>query len=121
MRRPSFARWMIPEIAREGTVFGMQIDPLHIPESVSNGDWELSGDYIRVAQTIHVEDEIARFKGPVWLIHGDSDEAVPYQCALDALKLYEKAELVTVKDANHCFDDHLDEMADAICHFFRNE
>ena len=109
---------MIPEIAREGTVLGKEFDPRHIPDLAVTDEWELSGDYIRVAQTIHVEDEIERYDGLVLIIHGDADETVPYYYAQKAVKLYKNAKLITIHGDDHCFTRHQDEMADAIRLFF---
>lgn len=115
---PLSPAWMIPEIAREGNVLGTSFDPKHIPDMITSGSWELSGDYIRVAQTIHVEDEIERFEGPVLIIHGDADETIPFSYAEKAAKLYKNAELVPIHGDDHCFTKHLNEMADAVRAFF---
>ena len=117
---PLSPAWMIPEVAREGSILGTSFDPKHIPEKINSGDWELSGDYIRVAQTIHVEDEIARYEGPVLIIHGDEDEAVPYSDGEKAAKLYKNAKLVTIHGDDHCYTRHLNEVADALQSFFEN-
>ncbi|MCR5275899.1 MAG: alpha/beta hydrolase, partial [Clostridiales bacterium] len=76
---------------------------------------------VRVAQTIHVEDEIERYKGKVFLIHGDADETVPFEYAEKALALYEDAELVPIHGDDHCFTKHLDEMTEALTNFFKRE
>lgn len=54
---------MIPDGAREGNLLGITFDPQHIPDILENGNVVLSGDYVREAQTIHPEDEIARYEG----------------------------------------------------------
>ena len=118
---PLSPAWMIPEQAREGNVLGALYDPKHIPEKVASDSWELSGDYIRVAQTIHVKDEIARYEGPVVIIHGDADETVPYSYAEKAAELYKNATLIPIHGDDHCFTKHLDQMADAIRKFFAKE
>lgn len=116
---PMSPAWMIPEICRAGMVLGTTFDPMHIPEKASSPDgWWISGDYIRVAQTIHVEDEIDRFSKPVLIIHGDEDDTVPYFYAQKAEELYKNAKLVPIHGANHCFDDHLDELSEAVYTFF---
>ena len=115
---PLSPAWMIPETAREGTILGASFDPKHIPEIIDSGDWKISGDYIRVAQTIHVEDEIDRYDGPVLIIHGDEDEAVPYLYGEKAAKLYKNAKLITIHGDDHCYTRHLNEVADAIQSFF---
>ena len=60
---PLSPAWMIPENARAGEMLGTTVDPLNIPdEFVQDEENVLSGNYIRVAQTFHVEDEIERYQ-----------------------------------------------------------
>ncbi|MCR4939405.1 MAG: lysophospholipase [Treponemataceae bacterium] len=115
---PLSPAWCIPEGARQGNLLGLAFDPQHIPEKIAVGNVELSGDYARVAQTIHAEDEIARYHGPVLIIHGDEDEAVPFIFSVQAQKLYDKAQLVKIEGDDHCFTKHLDKMTAAIKDFF---
>ena len=115
---PVSPAWMIPEYARRGEFLGTKIDPVNIPdEFLQDNENRLSGNYVRVAQTIHVEDEIERYTGPVLIIHGDEDEAVPYEYGVKAASLYSDAKLVTVKGDDHCFNSHLDTVTDAIKEF----
>ncbi|MCR4654665.1 MAG: lysophospholipase [Lachnospiraceae bacterium] len=118
---PLSPSWMVPEFSRKGTVRGVSFDPKHIPESISSDYWELDGDYYRVAQTIHVEDEIERYEGPVYIIHGDRDETVPFSYSEEALKLYRNASLIPVRGGDHCFKGHLNEMSDALKELFIKE
>lgn len=115
---PLSPAWMIPGGAREGTLLGTDFDPLHIPEVLHGWDLDLDGDYVRVAQTIHVEDEIERYTGPVLVVHGDADETVPYSYGVKAAELYKDAVLSTVKGADHCFNGHMQDLKDAIKAFF---
>ena len=119
---PMSPAWMIPEICRAGMVLGTSFDPKHIPEyAVSDeGGWRITGDYIRVAQTIHVEDEIDRFDNEVLIIHGDEDDVVPYSYATKAEELYKNAKLVPIHGADHCYENHLEELSEAITSFFVN-
>ncbi len=118
---PLSPAWMIPELCREGCILGVTFDPEHIPETLRSDDWELSGDYVRVAGTIHVEDEIARYKGPVLIIHGVEDETIPYSCSEKAAKLYNNAKLIPIPGDDHCFTLHTDKMAAAIRQFFHDK
>ncbi len=118
---PLSPAWKIPEAARNGRMFELSIDLLHIPEKIVSDEWEISGDYVRVAQTIHVEDEIARFRGPVLIVHGDEDEIAPYADSETAASMYADARLVRIQGDDHCFTRHLDKMADAIRDFFEKE
>lgn len=118
---PMSPAWMIPEYARQGELLGVEFDPEHIPESLASEDWDmvkLRGDYIRVAQTIHVEDEIARYHGPVVIIHGEDDETVPFSYAKKAVELYQNAKLIPIPKADHCFDGCIDELAEAVKDYF---
>ena len=106
---------MIPEMARRGELMGVSFDPDHIPEEMTeSGGRTLSGNYIRIAQMIHVEEAIARYDGPVLLIHSDTDEAVPFRCSEEAAKAYHNARLVMIPNDTHCYDYHLDQVLAAI-------
>ena len=111
---------MIPEAAREGTLLGFHFDPQNIPEYLDCwNDRKLRGDYARVAQTIHIEDEIDRYHGPVCLIHGDSDGAVPYACSVEANERYENSQLKTIAGSDHCYGGYIEEMCCALREFLR--
>lgn len=106
---------VIPDGARRGFLLGVEFDPDHIPEEVeSSYGWRLSGNYVRVAQTIHVEEAIDRYSGPVLLVHGDADETIPVQASIDAAERYRNAKLVIVPGDTHCYDYHLEEAVEAI-------
>ncbi len=109
---------MIPEIARSGELLGLKFDPENIPEEMESWDGrKLKGNYCRVAQTIHVEDAIEKYKKPVLIVHGDQDEAVPYEYSVRFSKMYKDCRLVTIPGDNHCYDHHLDMVTDAVKEF----
>ena len=78
------------------------------------GDRGLSGNYVRVAQTIRVEDAIDRYTGPVLIVHGDQDEAVPVEYGIRAAERYRDCKLVLIPGDTHCYDYHLDQVLDAV-------
>ena len=105
----------IPAETREGILLGTAFDPDHIPETItSDWGWKVNGNYARVAQTIHVEDAIKKYKGPVLLVHGDRDEAIPVSYSIEAQQLYANAELVLIPEATHCYENHLEEVVTAV-------
>ena len=114
---PLSPAWMIPDSARSGNTLGVPFDPAHVPDMLGQGDFQLSGNYIRVAQTIHPEEEIARFPKPVLIVQGDQDEAVPLSYAKRAAELYRQAELVIIPGDDHCYTRHLEMVTDAIKDF----
>ena len=106
---------MIPEGARRGELLGQHFDPVNIPDALAAWDnGELSGNYVRVAQTIRVEDAIDRFTKPVLIVHGDADEAVPVQYGIDAANRYANAELALIPGDDHCYNYHLDFAVEAV-------
>ena len=114
---PLAPAWMIPDGARQGNLVGQSFDPEHIPDMIEFGGLKLNGNYIRVAQTIHVEDEIQRYTSPVLIVQGDADEAVPLQYGRRAAELYANAKLVIVPGDTHCYDHHLEMVTGAVRDF----
>ena len=112
---PLSPAWMIPEQAREGCLLGRRFDPGQIPDRIDlePGRW-LSGNYVRVAQAIRVEDAIRQFRGPVLIVHGTGDKTVPYCWSEKAAALYENCELARIEGDTHCFDLHLEQVKRAV-------
>ena len=109
---PLSPAWMIPEEAREGVLLGEHFDPDCIPAALL--PWGLGGNYVRVARTIHVEEAIDRYHGPVLIVHGECDETVPVAYAVRAAERYENAALVRIPGDTHCYDFHLDQVTGAV-------
>ena len=111
---------MIPEIARNGELLGLNFDPDHIPEVLQSWDGrELDGNYARVAQTIHVEEAIDRYRGPVLIVHGDEDEAVPVEYGMRAARAYADGKLVLIPGDDHCYNRHLDQVVAAVVEWLK--
>ena len=115
---PLSPAWMIPEEARSGNMLGVSFDPEHIPEELDFGEGKiLGGNYVRTAQTIHPEDEIARYKGPVLIVQGGGDETVLVEYAYKAASMYKNCRLVIVPGDTHCYDLHLELVMEAVRDF----
>lgn len=101
---------VIPDGARNG-YFPMQTDnPEIIPEVCEVWGRELSGNYIRVAKMINLDEITAAYNGPVLMIHGDSDEVVPFIKSRETAEKYHNCKYVLIPGASHCFDHHLDQL-----------
>lgn len=106
---------MIPEGARRGELLGQTFDPDNVPDVLVAWDGRtLDGNYVRIAQTIRVEDAIDRFIKPVLLVHGDADEAVPVRYGIDAAERYRNCKLVLIPGDDHCYGRHLDQVTAAV-------
>ena len=111
---------VIREDALAGRLFGVHYDPDCIPETVQV-PWkgELGGNYFRVAQLLPIETAIDRFKGPVLIVHADTDESVPVSYAEAAAERYANAELKIIRGDTHCYDRHLPEVTAAVTEFLQ--
>ena len=112
LRAPAF---MIPQCARDGNMLGQSFDPDHIPDVIDTiKGLELDGDYLRVAQMIHVEDAVDRFKSPVLILHGDQDDTVPLEDSQAYSERYENCTLIVMPGETHHFDQHSEQMQSII-------
>ncbi len=108
LRAPAF---MIPAAARSGNMLGHRFDPDRIPDEVPViKGLTLEGNYLRVAQTIHPEEAVARFRGPVLLLHGDEDDTVPPEDSVEAARRYADCDLRIIRGETHHFDRHPEQM-----------
>ncbi len=102
LRAPAF---LIPRGAREGILLGRSFDPAQIGDEIQMHDGlTLSGNYIRVAQTLHAEDAIDRFTGPVLLLQGDQDDLVPPEDSQKAAARYRQCTLRMISGETHHFN-----------------
>lgn len=113
---------MIPEIARTGELLGLKFDPENIPDEMEAWDGrKLNGNYVRVAQTIKIEDFVEKYQKPVLIVHGDQDEAVPYEFSVKLSKQYKNCKFVTIPGDNHCYDHRLELVTEAIKEFILSD
>lgn len=106
---------MIPEEARRGVLLGNKLDLCHLEGEFSAKDgWILGGNYVRVAQTINVEDAIKRFDGPVLIVQGEADKSVPEPYVKEKAKLFADCRYVSIPDETHCYDNHLDTVVEVL-------
>lgn len=106
---------MIPELARTGGLLGTRFDPDHIPEEMTVWDSHVLGNnYVRVAQTIHVEEAIDRYNGPVLIVQGEKDGEDLKASAIAAAERYRDCRFVMIPEDMHCFNVHMDQMVRAV-------
>ena len=106
---------MVPDGARSGVLLGRSFDPHNVPDMVyANPEQTIKGRYIRAAQLINIEWAISNYKGPVLIVHGDEDEAIPVKYSEELHTKYEDSELVIIKGDDHCYNYHLDQVIDAV-------
>ncbi|MBO7676753.1 MAG: alpha/beta fold hydrolase [Erysipelotrichaceae bacterium] len=117
---PLSAATNIPDGARHGDLLGISFDPDHLPESICMGNYFLKSDYLAAAQLLHPEQQMRRYHGPVLLVHGDEDLAVPISCSYEAQKEYADARLLVIHKADHEYIGYLDEVYEGIISFLKD-
>ena len=118
---PLSPAYVIIEGAKEGELLGQPFDPDNIPDMLQSWDGrELSGNYIRVAQSIDLDAAIKKYNGPVLIVHGDADEAVPVEYGIEASKKFANCTLKLIPGDTHCYDYHLDQAVDAVKEFVKS-
>ncbi len=118
---PFSPAWIIPEQTRNGQILEYSFDVDDIPEKLDLwDDYTLGNNYIRVAQMIYVEPAIEKYKGPVFIIHGEEDATIPVEKSRELVKMYHDCTLVTIPGDTHCFDFHMDQMAAALKEWLKN-
>lgn len=117
---PLSPAYVIIDGAKTGMLLGQPFDPDNIPDELTSwDDRKLSGNYIRVAQSIDVDAAIKKFNGPVLIVHGDEDEAVPVEGSIEAAKKFANCKLELIKGDDHCYGSHLDLVVKAVQDFVR--
>ncbi len=109
----------IPYDASRGNMLGGVFDPDHLPEKFSSPTWELSANYIRAARMLPVDEAIKAYKGPVMVLHGTADEAVPYSFGKELSEKYQNAKLVSIEGDDHCYGKHMDLVLKAFKEFLQ--
>ncbi|WP_044934469.1 alpha/beta hydrolase [Pseudobutyrivibrio sp. LB2011] len=117
---PLSPAYVIIEGAKQGDLLGQPFDPDNIPDMLQSWDGrELSGNYIRVAQSIDLDAAIKKYSGPVLIVHGDADEAVPVEYGIEASKKFANCTLKLIPGDTHCYDHHLDQAVEAVKEFVK--
>lgn len=111
----------IPEDSRKGSMLMYSFDPENVPdrieavmpESVPFQMPPLGGEYARCVQKMDAFGTIASYPGPVLIVHGDCDRAVPVvnsrraQVAYNSVKP-RRCQLAEITGADHGFKDFED-------------
>ena len=117
---PLSPAYVIIEGAKQGELLGQPFDSDNIPDMLQSWDGrELSGNYIRVAQSIDLDAAIKKYTGPVLIVHGDADEAVPVEYGIEASKKFANCTLKLIPGDTHCYDYHLDQAVEVVQEFVK--
>ena len=110
----------IPDDARAGSMRAASFDPEHIPEEFDCGPMRLGRCYPEAVNKMNAIDEVAKYEGPVLLIHGTADEIVPIDYSKRANEAISNSEFLTIEGGAHGFAPEHDVLAiEAIRNFIK--
>lgn len=110
---------LLKDASLDGKVLENKYDPEHVPEELSLNGRPVSGNYVRVNWMVPFEEAMGRIRGPIQVIHADSDEIVPFFYAQQIKDRIEHAELVAIPGDDHIFSKHVDLVVDAMLEFLK--
>lgn len=101
-------------------IFGVNINPLEVPEAVEimGSNLKMGREYILTARTLTIYETSRKFKNPVCLIHGKADTIVPYTYSQRYHEVYANSELNLIDGWDHGFTNHEAEAAKIAANFF---
>ena len=77
-----------------------------VPETQNRLGMKIGKKYFEDILSLDIRDiysYVANYKGPVFLIHGTADQAVPYESSVKANEYYSNSELYLIEGAPHGF------------------
>lgn len=110
---------VIKEACQGGHFFGNAFDPADPPEYIKCFRmFKLGREYMLSCQSLQIYETAAAYRGPVCIIHGDSDDTVPLWCSEKFLPLYNSPEFHLVPGENHRFSKHTRTLKRLVTEFF---
>lgn len=111
---------VLKDYALQGRFMGKKCDPENPPEYVRIGWYKFSREYIKTAQTLPIFEESAQYQGPVCVIHGNSDELVPFRYGKMYEDIYRNCMFFEIPGENHLFSNYPNELTDSILTFLHS-
>lgn len=111
---------ILKEHARKGYLFGVRYDPVNPPEFVEAFGRRLGRAYVLSAQKLPIYETVARFSGPVLVVHGLNDKIVPLSCAEKYREVLPQTRLVPLQGHDHGFSRDMPAVAGIVADFFRD-
>lgn len=108
----------IPEGARKGNLLGTAFDAVNPPAYIKGWGHKVGLSYLKTAQMIPVWEEAAKYKGPVCIIHGSGDKAVPVEFGKKYHEKLPQSEIHIMEGQGHGLDKVLPEVCHITAAFF---
>ena len=106
--------YSIRRYAREGTFLGVRCDPEDPPEYVQVLWYRFGRKYIKTAQELPIEEESAKYTGPVCIVQGTKDNIVPKEDVDAYVPVFRNRVYITVDGADHVYSWHLGDVLSSV-------
>lgn len=87
-----------------GCIMNVKFDPANPPEKLWVMLHPLGREYILTAQKLDIYGEVAKYTGPLCMIHGKKDKIVPYEYSIKYNQVCSQSKLVLLDDETHMFN-----------------
>ena len=108
------------DYALEGHFLGVHCDPVNPPEAVRVWWYKFGRDYIKSAQTLPIEAESAKYKGPACIVQGSADRIIPYSDVEKYLSSFRDCRYTRIDGAGHLFLGHKNSLLKTVAEFLKN-
>lgn len=107
---------VLQDYALQGNILGAHFNPVNPPDSVPFGPSALGRQYITTAQTMPLTQAASTYTGPVLIIHGTEDRAVPIDYGRRLAQTMPHATFIPVAD-DHGFKQTITATATQVADF----
>ena len=114
-----------PELKQDtarGNLFGVNYDVNNIPPyiTLANG-LKVGRAYLETTKDLPIYEVSSQYKGPVFVIHSQDDDLVPYKYGAEYCKIFTDCKLETLHGLDHCFTQDTPAVNKIIADFFEQE
>ena len=101
----------IPDDARAGRMLMARFDPENIPEIIDAVVMKLGRRFAADVIDMDAFAELKPYSGPVLIVHGTADQAVPVEYSKRLSEIYANSTLVLIENGDHGFSEEQDAVA----------
>lgn len=112
----------IPDMAKKGNILGVKFDPDSLPEEgITLWRHNIGKAYLEDAQLLEPFTIASNYDGPVCIMHGTKDSAVPVSTARQYQAIFNDPEVHIFEGDNHGFGENFDEVCIIAADFFQKQ
>ena len=102
-----------------GTIMNVKFDPANPPDTLWVMLHPLGKQYILTAKDLDIYGEVAKYTGPMCLIHGKKDKIVPFEYSIKYNEACKQSKLILLDDENHMLNVNKSRLFSIILDFLK--